>query len=68
LKRKLYKSDIHDAPWDYYALLDCEWWLHGLQSNKFNNEQELSLFLKWIVVNIEQELTSHWKIKCYEAF
>ena len=37
LKRKLYKSDMLDAPWDYYSMLDCEWWLQGLQTIRIAN-------------------------------
>jgi hypothetical protein len=64
LKRKLYKSDMRDAPWDYYSLLDAEWWLQGLQSSKVASEQEEAEYLRWIVINIEHELIPHWKIKC----
>ena len=32
LKAKLYKSDMTEAPWDYYRLLDAEWWMKGLQA------------------------------------
>jgi len=31
LKRSLYKNDIRDAPWDYYHILDSEWWIKGLK-------------------------------------
>jgi hypothetical protein len=40
LKRKLYKSDMRDAPWDYYNLLDAEWWMQGLQTSKVSSEEE----------------------------
>jgi hypothetical protein len=41
LKRRLYKSDLTDAPWDYYKILDGEWWMNGLQNCKINSLQQL---------------------------
>ena len=31
LKRQLYKNDMRDAPWDYFFLLDAEWWANGVK-------------------------------------
>lgn len=53
-----------DAPWDYYSMLDCEWWLQGLQTIRITNEQQFQQLLEWLVANIEQDLVSHWKIPC----
>jgi len=41
LKRQLYKSDMRDAPWDYYKLLDAEWWMKSLQTSTVNSHQQL---------------------------
>jgi hypothetical protein len=68
LKRKLYKSDMREAPWDYYTLLDAEWWLEGLQRMRANSEEEERQYLQWLLINIEGELISHWKLPCNEAY
>jgi hypothetical protein len=39
LRRRLYKSDITDAPWDYYSILDADWWLKGLAEAKITTFQ-----------------------------
>lgn len=59
---------MRDSPWDYYNLMDAEWWLQGLQTSKVSSKEEELQFLRWIVINIEQELIPHWKIKCNDAF
>ena len=53
LKRKLYRSDMTDAPWDYFSLLDAEWWLGGLQEVKPDSESKLASFISWTALNIE---------------
>lgn len=37
LKRRLYKTDMKDAPWDYFELLDAEWWMKSLQNSRISN-------------------------------
>ena len=53
-----------EAQWDYYSILDADWWLNGLQNFKPENEADLFIFLRWLLENIELDLVSHWKIKC----
>lgn len=62
MKRQLYKSDIRDAPWDYYHMLDADWWLSALKSFSPKSISELNEFIIWIGLNIEEELISNWKI------
>ena len=52
LKMRLYKSDMKDAPWDYFSLLDAEWWMKGLQSYKVQNKHDFDTLFTWIWLNI----------------
>ena len=49
---RLYKSDMKDAPWDYFSLLDAEWWMKGLQSYKVQNKHDFDTLFTWIWLNI----------------
>lgn len=62
LRRRLYKSDITDAPWDYYCILDADWWLKGLAEAKISTFEELESLLQWTAWNVELELVPHWKL------
>lgn len=37
MTRQLYKRDMVDAPWDYYQLLDADWWTEALKNYKPRN-------------------------------
>jgi hypothetical protein len=39
MKTQLYKSDMRDAPWDYYKILDAEWWMKALQTCKITHSR-----------------------------
>lgn len=53
-----------EAPWDYYQLLDAEWWMKGLQAYKPKSKADLDKTFRWIWLNIDLELEAHWKISC----
>lgn len=43
---------MNDAPWDYYSMLDCEWWLQGIQTIRIADQQQFHQLLEWLVANI----------------
>ena len=44
-----------EAPWDYYSILDAEWWLQALRNYKASSDlQKYTNFIKWIAFNIEE--------------
>ena len=53
LKRKLYKSDMAEAPWDYYKLLDAEWWMAALQNHKTSSSSDLQELFCWVWLNLD---------------
>ena len=68
MRRQLYKKDVSDSPWDYYQMLDAEWWVEALKIYSPTNQVEYRQFLWWIIFNNHHGLAPHWRLGCLEAY
>lgn len=40
MRLQLYKTDTKESPWDYYHILDADWWINGIKTFHPTSQQQ----------------------------